>query len=89
MYDEVVAQVIDKNYAGLQRMREHLTSLLQTYNSRRTQYLDELDRLSKRLDSTGSGSLRGDLEAKMSVIRTTISKVEASITRYENQLEKC
>ena len=83
-YDEVVAQVIDENYAELQRMQEHLTSSLQSYNSRRTKYLDELDSLSKKLDSTGSGRLRGDFKAKMSVIRTAISKAEASIDPYAN-----
>ena len=51
--------------------------------------MDELDHLSKRLDSTGSGSLRGDLVAKMSVIHTTISKVEAYIKQYANWLEEC
>ena len=51
--------------------------------------MDELNSLSKRLDSTGSDSVRGDLEAKMSVIHVTISGIEASISWYENRLEVC
>ena len=73
----------------LQRMREHLTSSLQDCNARRTQYLDELTNLSQKLDTTGFDRLRGDIEAKMSVVCTTISKIEATIERYVNRLEEC
>ena len=45
--------------------------------------------MSKKLDSTGVDKLRGDIEAKMSVVHTAISKVEASINRYTNRLEEC
>ena len=88
-YGEVLTQVIEENHMELRRMREHLTSLLQDCNSRRTQYLDELTNLSQKLDTTGFDRLRGDIEAKMSIIHTAISKIEATIERYMNQLEEC
>ena len=84
-YGEVLAhQVIKENHMELQRMREHLTSSLQDCNARRTQYLDELTNLSQKLDTTGFDRLRGDIEAKMSVVHTAISKIEATIERYAN-----
>ena len=64
-------------------------SSLKGCNTKRTQYLDEVNSLSKKLDSIGSDQLRGDLKAKMSIICSTITKVEASIERYANQLEEC
>ena len=73
----------------LQRMREHLTSSLQDCHTKRTKYLDELTNLSKKLDTTGVDRLRGEIEAKMSVVHSTISKVKATIERYENRLKEC
>ena len=81
---EVLAQVIEKNHMELWRMWEHLTSSLQDCNAKRTKYLDELTNLSKKRDTTGFDRLRGDIEAKMSVVRTAISKIEATIKRYAN-----
>ena len=88
-YGEVLTQVIEENHMELQRMRGHLTSLLQDCNARRTKYLDELTDLFKKLDTTRFDRLRGDIEAKMSVICTTISKIEATIERYANRLKEC
>ena len=51
--------------------------------------MDELTVLSRELDTTGVDSLRGDIEAKMSIVRTAISKVKATIKRYEDRLEEC
>ena len=73
----------------LWRMREYLTSSLQDCNAKRTNYLDELTNLSKKLDSTGVDKLRGDIEAKMSVVHTAISKIEATIERYKDRLKEC
>ena len=83
-YGEVLAQVIEENHMELQRMREHLASLLQDCNARRTHYLDELTNLSQKLDTTGFDRLRGDIKAKMSVVCTAISKIKATIKRYVN-----
>ena len=88
-YGEVFTQVIKQNHMELRRMQEHLTSSFQAYNAKRAKYLDELTNLSKKLDATGVNRLRGDIEAKMSIVRTAISKIEASIERYEDQLEEC
>ena len=71
-YEEVLTQVIEENHMELRRMREHLTSSLQDCNAKRTMYLDELANLSRELDTTGVDSLRGDIGAKMSIVRTTI-----------------
>ena len=84
-----MAQVIEENHDQLQRTCKHLVSSIQNHHSRRTRYLDELARLSKQLDSTGSGQTRGDLEARLSVLRSTISKLEDSITKCEDRLEMC
>ena len=88
-YGEVLTQVIKENHMELQRMWEHLTSLLQDCNAKRTKYLDKLTNLSKKLDTTGVDRLRGDIEAKMSIVRTAISKIEATIERYTNRREEC
>ena len=88
-YGEVLTQVIEENHMELQRMREHLTSSLQDCNAKRTKYFDELTNLSQKLDTTGFDRLRGDIEAKMSVVHTAISKIEATIERYTNRLEEC
>ena len=73
----------------LWRMLEHLTSSLKDCNARRTQYLDELTNLSEKLDTTGVDKLRGDIEAKMSIVHTAISKIEATIKMYADRLEEC
>ena len=83
-YEEVVTQVIEENHMELWRMWDHLTSLLQDCNAKRTKYLDELTNLSKKLDTIGFDKLRGDIEAKMSIVCTAISKIEATIKRYTN-----
>ena len=83
-YGEVLAQVIEENHMELRRMWDHLTSSLQYCNARRTQYLDELTNLSQKLDTTGFDRLRGDIEAKMSIVRTAISKIKVTIERYLN-----
>ena len=83
-YGEVLTQVIEENHMELWRMWEHLTSSLQDCNTKRTKYLDELTNLSKKLDTTGVNRLRGDIEVKMNVVCTTISKIEATIERYAN-----
>ena len=88
-YGEVLTQVIEENHMELQRMREHLTSSFQDCNAKRTKYLDELTNLSKKLDTTGVDRLRGDIEAKMSIVCTAISKIEATIERYANRLKEC
>ena len=88
-YGEVLAQVIEENHMELWRKQEHLTSSLQDCNAKRTKYLDELTNLSKKLDTTGFDRLRGDIEAKMSIVRTAISKIETTIKRYANQLKEC
>ena len=88
-YGEVLTQVIEENYMELRRMQEHLTSLLQDCNAKRTKHLDELTNLSKKLDTTEFDRLRGDIEAKMSVVCTAISKIEVTIERYMNRLEEC
>ena len=88
-YGEVLTQVIEENHMELQRMQEHLTSLLQDCNAKRAKYLDELTNLSKKLDTTWVDRLRGDIEDKMSVVHTTISKIKATIERYVNRLQEC
>ena len=64
-------------------MIEQTTSLLQKCHSKRTKYLDELTDLSKKLDTTGSDRVWGEIEARMSVVHTAISAVEASINTHE------
>ena len=88
-YEEVLDQVIEENHMELWRMQDHLTSSLQDCNAKRTKYLDELTNLSRELDTTGVDRLRGDIEAKMSIVCTAISKIEATIERYANRLEEC
>ena len=83
-YGEVLTQVLEENHMELWRMREHLTSLLQDCHTKRTKYLDELTNLSKKLDTTGVDRLRREIKARMSVVHSAISKVEATIERYEN-----
>ena len=84
-YDEVLARVIGDNYRLLRKRQDQLATALQIFNSQRTWYLDELDSLSKQLDSTGSLSMREDLEARMSLVWATVMKIEDSISWYENQ----
>ena len=88
-YEEVLTQVIKENHMELQKMWEHLTSLLQNCNAKRNKYLDELTDLSRELDTTGVDSLRRDIKAKMSIVCTAISKTEATIKRYANRLKEC
>ena len=88
-YGEVLAQVIEENHMELRRMWEHLTSSLQDCNAKRTKYLDKLTNLSKKLDTTGVDRLRGDIKAKMGIVCTAISRIEATIERYANRLEEC
>ena len=88
-YEEILAQVIEENHKGLQRMWEHLTSSLRDGNAKRAKYLDELTSLSENLDTTGFSQLRGDIEARMTIVCTAITKIEAAIERYKNRLEEC
>ena len=45
--------------------------------------------MSRKLDTTGGQGVWREMEARMSVIHSTISKVEAAITTYEDHLEEC
>ena len=67
-FDKVLTQVIHDNYESLNRNRETLTTSLAGFHSQRTKYLDELTSLSRRLDSTGNASTRGELEARLNLI---------------------
>ena len=45
--------------------------------------------MSKRLDSSGSDQLRGDLEARIAIVCSGLTKAEEAIERFENWLEEC
>ena len=45
--------------------------------------------MSRKLDATGDQRVWREMEARMSVIRSAILKVEATITKYEDHLEEC
>ena len=87
-YERVLSWVLKENHRTLQRKRDHLISAIQKCNSRQTKYLDELSDLSKRLDSSGSDQLRRDLEARIAVVRSGLTKAEEAIERFENRLEE-
>ena len=88
-YERVLSQVLKENHRALWRKQDHLTSAIQKCNSRQTKYLDELSGLSKRLDSSGSDQLRGDLEARIAVVGSGLTKTKEAIERFKNRLEEC
>ena len=88
-YERVLSWVLEENHRTLQRKRDHLTSAIQKCNSRQTKYLDQLSDLSKRLDSLGSDQLRGDLEARIAIVHSCLTKAKEAIERFENRLEEC
>ena len=86
-FEQVVARVIQDNQDSLNRSRQTLQTTLAGTNLRRTGYVDELASLSTRLDSTGDRRTRAELEARISLIRASITRLEESIGRNENRLE--
>ena len=86
-FEQVIDRVIQENYEFLNRNRQTLRTSLAGANLRRTGYLDELSHLSDRLDSTGDTRTRGELEARLSLVRANIARLEETISRHENRLE--
>ena len=68
-------------------MKQHSASSLHKYCKRWTKLLTEFNKLSTKPDATGDQRAQGEIEARMSVICTSLLKVEASITKYEDRLE--
>ena len=88
-YERVLSQVLEENHRVLQRKRDHLTSTNQKCSTKQTKYLEELSNLTKRLDSTGFNPQRGDLEARIVVVCSGLTKAEEAIERFDNRLEEC
>ena len=86
-FEQVIDWVIQENHESLNRNRQTLQTSLAGANLRRTGYLDELSSLSDMLDSTGDTRTRGELEARLSLVRANIARLEETISRHENRLE--
>ena len=87
-FEEVTTRVLREDYEWHERVKQISTSSLHKCNHQRTKFLKELDRLAKKLDAAGDQGIQRETEARMSVIHTALPKVEASITKYEDHLEK-
>ena len=88
-YERVLSQVLEENHRALQRKRDHLTSAIQKCSTKWNKYVEELSNLTKRLDSTGSDLLRGDLEARIVVVHSGITKAREALKRFENWVKEC
>ena len=85
---EVVTQVLQENWEKHERTKEKARASLNHGRHRRTQLTWELDELSQGFKAAADGKAWEEIEERMGVLRTTLEKVESSITKNKDWLEE-
>ena len=71
-----------------ERRWNEASSSLRKCLSRRTKLCDELDATNKALEITSVGLAHLEMEERLHAIHTSLSAVEKSVTKFENQIEE-
>ena len=88
-YQDVLSKIMVENKEYYKRRHSHLVSWLRTNSAKRSKYLEEVQVVTCQLDSTGPLKEQGDLEDRLSSLRTAILTLEQTIKIPEAQLELC
>ena len=81
-------RVLQENWETHERAKERFRSMLNSSSRRRAKLLQELDELFQGIEATVDRKLCKETEARISVLQTTLRKVEASIDESEDHLEE-
>ena len=85
----MLQQVLEENRTQNERRRQEASVSLNKCHSRRTRLHEEMDAVSAALEATSHADARQEHERKLVVLRTSLSSIEASISRFENIIEEC
>ena len=87
-FEEVVNRVLQENHEEHERARKKSVSSLNRSLHWWAKLLEELDKLSKRLEAAEDKKAWKEIDERMGVIRTAFKKAEASIAEKEAHLEE-
>ena len=87
-FEEVINRVLQENHEEHKKARKKSVSSLNRSLYQWARLLEELDKLSKRLDAAKDEKAWKEIDERMGVIRTVFEKAEASIAENEACLEE-
>ena len=87
-FEEVATRVIQENWEMHERVKERFRSSLNSNRHRRAKLLKELDELSQGIEAAVDKKLHKETEIRMGILRTTLRKVETSISESKDHLEE-
>ena len=87
-FEEVVNRVLQENHEEHERAKKKSVSSLNRGLSWWVRLLEELDKLSKRLEAAKDKKVQKEIDKRMGVIQTALEKAEAPIAKNEACLEE-
>ena len=87
-FEDVVDHVLRENRVHNERRWNEASSSLRKCLSQRAKLGDELDAVNKALEITSAGPACLKLEKRLHAIHTSLSAVEKSVAKFENQIEE-
>ena len=87
-FEEVVNRVLQENHEEHERARKKSVSSLNRSLRQWARLLEELNELSKRLDTAKDKKAQKEIDERMGVIQTAFEKAEASIAENEARLDE-
>ena len=87
-FEEVITRVLQENWEKHERAKERFRSSLNSSLRQQTMLSRELNELSQGIEPTADRKLRQQTKERMGILRTTLKKVEASMTESEDHLEE-
>ena len=87
-FEEVVNRVLQENHEEHKRVKKKSVSSLNRSLRQWARLLEELDKLSKRLEAAKDKKVWKEIGKRMDVIQTALEKAEASIAKNEACLEE-
>ena len=87
-FEEVVNRVLQENHEEHKRVEKKSVSSLNRSLCQQARLLEELDKLSKRLEAAKDKKVQKEIGERMGVIRTALEKAEASIAENEARLKE-
>ena len=87
-YEEVVSRVLQENWEKHEEAKGKFRSSLNRSCHLQTTLTREIDELSQGMEAATDGKVQKDIEERMSILRTSLKKVEAAVAVNENHLEE-
>ena len=87
-FEEVVNRVLQENWEEHKKVKEKSRSLLNRSLCQQAVLLEELNKLSKKLEAAKDRKVQKEVDKRMGIVPTALDKAEASIARNEAHLEE-